>query len=278
MRPLVFATSAAVLLGCGASSGAGSGGSATSSRAASSGTGASMSTSVGGAGGGVTLATSTSGGFPTSAASTSGPTSTSASTSGATSSSSGGTGGGKMNSGDCKTDADCMSGQCIAVTPGGFRVCFVPPKMATTCTNAQDQCCPASKPCPSNEPCYLGPLVPACSGAVMIPHNQCAVDQCAKDVDCAAGQICAPAGTLGLEIRACVNAHCKYDTQCTLYPGGICAPVKDPCCAASDGLFCVYPANGGCRDNAACGQGQYCALDTVKGVASCHSGGPLCPG
>jgi hypothetical protein len=239
-----------------------------------------MSTSVGGAGGGVTLTTSTSSGFPSGSAS--GPTSASASSSGATtsaSSSSGGTGGGgAMNSGDCKTNADCTSGQCIAVTPGGFRVCFVPPKMATTCTNTQDQCCPNTKNCPSSEPCYLGPLVLACSGTPMIPHNQCAVDQCAKDVDCAAGQLCAPAGTLGLEIRACVNAHCKYDTQCTLYPGGICAPVEDPCCMASDGLFCVYPANGGCRDNAACGQGQYCSPDANKGVATCQTGGPSCPG
>jgi hypothetical protein len=275
MRPLLFVISAAVLLACGGGS-AGKESTTTSPTASTSGTGATMSSGVGGAGGGVTLTTSSSG-FPTSASSTSGWASASSTsgTSGPSSSSSGGT---TMNSGDCKTDADCTSGMCLAVTPGGFRVCFVPPKMATTCTNAQDQCCPGTKNCPSNELCYFGPLVPACSGAVMIPHNQCAMDQCTKDVDCASGQICAPAGTLGLEIRACVNAHCKYDTQCTLYPGGICAPVVDPCCNASDGLFCVYPANGGCRDNAACGQGQYCSLDTMKWVASCQSGGPTCPG
>jgi hypothetical protein len=112
----------------------------------------------------------------------------------------------------------------------------------------------------------------------MIPHNQCAVDQCAKDVDCAAGQICAPAGTLGLEIRACVFAHCKLDTDCAVHPGGMCAPAQDPCCTASDGLFCVYPSNGGCRDSSTCPQGTYCFPNATTGVASCQPGGPLCPG
>jgi hypothetical protein len=111
----------------------------------------------------------------------------------------------------------------------------------------------------------------------MAPHNQCGVDQCAKDVDCAANQICAPAGTVGLEIRACINAHCKLDYDCIAHPGGICAPAQDPCCVATDGLFCVYPANGGCRKSAQCGQGQYCLPDTATGVASCQIGGPICP-
>ena len=136
--------------------------------------------------------------------------------------------------------------------------------------------------CPNNAPCYVGPLVPVCAGIPMPPHNQCGVDQCAKDVDCATGQICAPVGTLGVKIRACVNAHCKLDADCTAYPGGICAPVQDPCCGAIAGLFCDYPNNGGCRKSSDCPAlpnhpSRYCAPDPTSGVASCQDGGPICP-
>jgi hypothetical protein len=156
-------------------------------------------------------------------------------------------------------------------------VCVLPPATATSCTGSLDQCCPATQHlCPKGAPCYLGPLVPVCTGIPLQPHNQCGIDQCAKDVDCAPGQICALAGTLGLLIRACVNAHCKVNADCTAHPGGICAPVEDPCCTASDGLFCVYPADG-CRKDADCGSQHYCAPNPTTGVASCQGGTPVCP-
>jgi hypothetical protein len=117
-----------------------------------------------------------------------------------------------------------------------------------------------------------------CAGTPTATHNVCGVDQCAKDVDCASGQICAPAGSLGLEIRACVSAFCKVDTDCTAHAGGICAPVQAPCCGASAGLFCVYPGYGGCRKNADCTTAQtYCAPDAATGVSSCQTGSPICP-
>jgi hypothetical protein len=117
----------------------------------------------------------------------------------------------------------------------------------------------------------------------MAPHNQCGENQCAKDVDCASGQICAPAGTLGLEINACVDAYCKVDGDCTAHPGGVCVPVADPCCAASASLFCDYPGNGGCRRAADCPSApnqpsRYCAPDPTTGAASCETGAPVCPG
>jgi len=229
-----------------------------------------------GTGGGLQLSSGA-----TSSASGSASGSTAAS-SGATSSASGAGGGGVSTSGDCMSGSDCPSGQCVAVTPGGFNVCLVALTPATTCTSALDQCCPATSPCPDKEACYLGPLVPVCAGVAMAPHNQCAVDQCAKDADCAANQICALAGTFGLEIRACVAASCKLDTDCTAHAGGMCAPAQDPCCVASDGLFCVYPGNGGCRSDADCPPTsghptRYCSPDSAAGIASCQDGGPICP-
>lgn len=210
----------------------------------------------------------------------SGGASTSSSSSSSTSSSTGGTDGGPAGSGDCHTGADCPSGQCVAVTPGGFHVCVVPQALATVCASALDQCC-QSQPCAGGAPCYVGPLVPVCAGVPQPVHNVCGVDQCTKDVDCAPGQICALAGTLGLEIRACVDAHCKVDADCTAHAGGVCAPVQEPCCVAPAGLFCVYPGDGGCRRNADCptmpGQVTYCSPDATSGVASCQNGAPVCP-
>ena len=194
----------------------------------------------------------------------------------------GGGGGATSASGDCDTGADCPSGSCVAVTPGGFRVCFVPPVVATTCTSSQDQCCSATtQPCQGSVACDVGPLVPTCT-ASSTPYNQCAMDQCAADADCASGQICAPAGTLGLGVRACVAAACKVDTDCTAYPGGICAPVQEPCCSATAGLYCEYPGYGGCRRSSDCPStsaypNQTCVPDVTTGVASCQDSGPVCP-
>jgi hypothetical protein len=162
----------------------------------------------------------------------------------------------------------------VALTPGGFRVCQTPPQKATVCgVPALDQCC-AGMPCADNAPCYAGPLVPLCAGIPMPAHNQCAVDQCSQDADCAAGQLCGLAGTLGAEIRSCVPAACKVDGDCAASAGGVCAPVNEPCCGVSAGLSCVYPI-GGCRRNDDCGPMAYCQV--TGAAATCQTGSPVCP-
>jgi hypothetical protein len=266
-------------IGCGSSAdrgGAGSG-ATTGNGGATSGPGAIASSSV----------TSGAGGLSGSAASTSGASSSSgnASSSGSASSSgasSGGQDGGGPSSGDCQSDADCPSGACVPVTPGGFRVCQMPPAPATSCPGPLDQCCPATQElCPNGESCYAGPLVPVCTGTPVPMQNQCGVDQCTQDVDCAPGQICALAGTLGLQIRACVTAYCKTDADCAAHPGGLCAPVLEPCCSTNAGLYCVYASEGGCRSDAECPATstqphRFCAPGAA-GVATCLSGAPDCP-
>lgn len=195
----------------------------------------------------------------------------------------GGTGGGTgtggsdaglpLPGGDCASDADCPGGHCVAVTPGGFRVCLIPPTPAAACGSQLDQCCP-DQPCAGGEACLPSPLVPLCVGIAMEPHNQCATDQCSDDKDCGAAQICAPAGTLGRRIRACLPAGCKTDSDCTAGVGGVCAPVQEPCCNNVAGLYCRYPGTG-CRKNGDCPSTQYC--DVSSGAAVCTTGSPLCP-
>lgn len=178
---------------------------------------------------------------------------------------------------DCNADADCPSGACEEVTPGGFRVCTVLPQPTTTCDSpGVDQCCPGV-PCPDNATCLAGPLVPVCG--VSAAQNQCGVDQCFQDADCLGTDICGVAGTLGLKIRACLVARCKVNADCAEHPGGTCAPVEDPCCGVIAGLFCVYPGHGGCRSNNDCPAspqaGSFCFPDEA-GVASCQNGAPTC--
>ena len=242
------------------------------------GTGGQPGTSGNGAAG--TTSASTSGTTTTTtggtggAAGTSSSATSSASGSGGATSSSIGSGGATSSSGDCTVDADCPGGKCVPITPGGFRLCQTPPQKATVCDQpGMDQCC-AGMPCPNNEPCYAGPLIPICAGIPMAPHNQCAVDQCTKDADCAMGQICGLAGALGAEIRACIHAACKVDGDCAAMAGGKCAPVNEPCCGVNAGLYCVY-ASGGCRRNANCAPAHYCRITGPS--ASCQPGSPVCP-
>lgn len=221
-----------------------------------------------------TTGTSTTTGFGGGSTTGSGSSSSGGGMDGGATSSSTGAGGGAMSAhGDCASDGDCPGGACVELTPGGFRVCQTPPEKATICGSAFDQCC-AGMPCPNNEPCYTGPLVPYCAGIPMEPYNQCAVDQCAQDADCASGQICGVAGTLGQLIRACVPAGCKTDADCAAAPGGICAPITEPCCNTFAGLYCVYP-DVGCRSNADCDPSSFCQI--TGSSATCQPGGPVCP-
>jgi hypothetical protein len=254
---------------------------ATASTTAASGGGATTSTTGSQAGGGPATTTAGSGGKG-GAAGAGGATGGTGGVAGA--GGTGGTGGagGAVNSGACLTDADCNGATCEAITPGGYRVCVVPPAIATTCQDAaEDQCgCPqgAGNPtCANGQLCVAKPLAPFCGGALMQPHNLCVSAQCETDLDCMPGNLCAPAGTIGRPVAVCIPYGCMTDLDCTTSPGGKCEPADtNLCCGAVVmGLYCVYP-NGGCQLQSDCAQGSYC---TVQGNdAVCLSGSMPCPG
>ncbi len=192
-----------------------------------------------------------------------------------TSASTSGSGGAPSDSGDCTTNAQCPGSKCVEIFPGGFRVCADVLVEATTCSQPGfDQCCGSTMPCPGGQHCYESPLEPYCGGAQMLPHNQCAMDQCISDASCGAGSVCLVAAVLGRKERACFPAPCKYDDQCDDVAGGQCAPVADPCCGQATTLYCIYP--GDCRSNADCGNG-YCGIDPAKKRAVCTAAPPICP-
>jgi hypothetical protein len=184
---------------------------------------------------------------------------------------------GLTNSGDCLTASDCGGDPCVELIPGGYRVCVAPVPEATTCSTPAGACC-KSTDCPSQGQgpgkCILGPVEPACGGPVVVPTNVCAADACTSASDCTgANPICVPAGALDRKAARCLTGGCRFDRDCTAEPGGICVPVANPCCDAVLGLFCVYA--DGCRSNANCMTGSYCATDATH--AYCKVGAPVCP-
>ena len=273
MRFLTWAALAALACagcdGSGGSTGAGgSGGSASGTATATA--SSSAGTGAGGAGGsgGSSGSTAASGGAGSSTTSTS-------STSGASSGVTSGAGGALSGSGDCNADAQCPGSKCVEILPGGFRVCADVLVEATTCSQPGfDECCGSTMPCPGGQKCYPSPLDPFCGGAQMLPHNQCAMDQCANDATCGAESVCLVSAVLGRKERACFPAPCKHDDECTDAAGGQCAPVADPCCGQAATLYCIYP--GDCRSNADCGNG-YCVIDPAKKRAACVASPPICP-
>lgn len=252
--------------GCGSSGGpSGAGGSTGTATAAT--TDVSSAATGNGGSGGSSATTASAGGA--------GSSTTASSTSGASSSAGSGSGGAPSGSGDCSADAQCPGSKCVAIFPGGFRVCADVLVEATTCSQPDfDACCGSTMPCPGGQHCYAGPLDPFCGGVQMLPHNECAMDQCASDAACGPESACLVAGVLGRKERACFPAPCKHDDECVDVAGGACAPVADPCCGQATTLYCIYP--GDCRSNADCGNG-YCAIDPATKRAACTATPPLCP-
>lgn len=175
---------------------------------------------------------------------------------------------------ECSISAECPGGTCVALIPGGLRVCQTPPIEPATCDGVFDECC-AAVPCTSlTDHCVLSPSVPYCGGVQMIEHNVCASDQCASDSECTGG-VCLPAGILGRKVRACITASCQSDADCDAMAGGSCVPVIDGCCGAVVGLFCNYSTDAPCRRDGDCGSNEFC--DVEGGVAHCRAGFHPCP-
>jgi len=181
-----------------------------------------------------------------------------------------GAGGSLPSAADCAVDGDCPGGRCVALTPGGARVCRFTPQPVTSCGPGEMGCCDSAA-CPAGERCF--PPVGYCGGLVG-PMNRCLRDGCVTDEDCAADAgICALAGDLGLFVNTCVAAaHCQRDADCSAGPGGVCRPLEDPCCHQVFALWCWYP--GGCTASADC-DGGACG-DPATGAATCVPR-PTCP-
>lgn len=179
--------------------------------------------------------------------------------------------GGSSAMGDCDTDADCEAGShCIELVPGGYRVCRETPTEATTCDGEFDDCCDSSD-CATGA-CYLGPIRAFCGGPVHVPSNVCASDECATDVDCPDGNVCAPAGTFA-PVATCTYAACRHDSDCTAESGGHCVVAHNSCCDAPVGLLCTYDGDA-CRSDSDCVSG-YCGNDGTR--ARCMTDSPICP-
>jgi hypothetical protein len=212
--------------------------------------------------------------------------------------------------GACAVDADCADAACVALTPGGPKVCgqtsaSIAPMGAMMCHDPDAGVmgvdaganCSSTSDCVCGSACYDTGVVHCYQGSLNNPYTPaCLVDACSSDADCEAQPgatagtvICAPAGVYGRPVRTCMTAHCRTDADCTAKPGGRCAPISDPCgCSAVQGsklgLACVFP--GGCQDSSDCGFSvmpgtsvtpSHCELDQIAGTGVCKAGFANCP-
>ena len=240
----------ATLAACG-DSGTGGAGAAGAAGSGAAGSGAAGS---GAAGAGAAGSGAAGSGAAGSGAAGSGAAGSGAAGSGAGGSGAGGSGGGDLS--ECDTNADCPQGTCIELIPG-YRVCQVDVVEATACTKGTDECCNTGE-CDAGEICVETPIVPFCAGIIKQPHNVCGSDLCMNGAECKGG-VCAPAGTFGNKVAACLFNECEGDCSCGL--------VRDPCCNGVTGFFCITD----CQSSADCAPGSYCDTGT------CTPGEPICP-
>jgi hypothetical protein len=190
--------------------------------------------------------------------------------------------------GECARDADCSedanlfgAGQCSEFVPGGYRTCTYHPAEATEPSPYANEC-DATRPCAEGR-CYLVTFSPAglctAGGGGAADLKRCRADECASDADCAGG-ICAPRGfrleanVEGGDVRSCIPAGCRSNTDCNAEPGGVCAVIHHACVESTEHpgrtlrpeqLACVYA--GGCTEDADCPIGN-CVLSDGRAVCA----------
>jgi hypothetical protein len=179
----------------------------------------------------------------------------------------------ERNSGDCDVDADCPGAKCVAVTPGGFRVCTTAVPEAMGCKSPMDQCC-STESCTGDSKCFAKLGTCDIQGQY---YNTCRKDECETDADCTIEgftELCVPAGVLQNGTSFCMNAVCYADKDCKEVPGGKCAPIFDGFIGIYVSLACIYPSDG-CRSEKDCLGSQTCKIEGQR--ARCVNGTFDCP-
>ena len=187
----------------------------------------------------------------------------------------------EVQTGDCELGdgpRGCPGGAvCTEIVPGGFRVCTSEPDDAVDCSDGTVQECCSSADCTPGSKCYNEAILPAhtCGVVSFPPLNVCDWDMCNDQEGCEKDAVCLPRGAEARPNRDCLPAACRTDADCRVEPGGICAPVEDPCCPVWAGLYCVYPTDG-CRTGADCALSQTCVVDTILGRSKCSEAPAPC--
>jgi hypothetical protein len=183
----------------------------------------------------------------------------------------------------CRSSSDCPDS-----TPSCFRfgdgpgVCRSPSEPVTVCEqhSRPNECCPGSE-CSEGQCFTVTRAQLQCSlSAGFDQRNECVVDECDSDADCAGG-FCTPAGFA--PGRSCVPAACSRDEDCTAEPGGACVYLDLGCCESRVGgaptrdasIACVYPSDGCQLDSllgSDCASGEHCVVR--EGRARCAA---TCP-
>lgn len=167
----------------------------------------------------------------------------------------------------CRDDADCPGGACGPVPddPGAPCTCIGPrPEPVRAFCEAggpfESECCADAECAPPPDgrvvcqQSVYDALNAYCGGAAPPPENSCRFDECLLDDDCAAGEVCVPAGAFGHVLNTCRRTECRTDADCAARPGGECRAYFIRCVATSFG--CSYDGDP-CRTDADCPDGRF---------------------
>jgi hypothetical protein len=193
----------------------------------------------------------------------------------------GGTGGTPSFTPDpgCRSSSDCPDSDPSCFLFGdGPGVCRTPSEPVSVCEqhSRPNECCPGSE-CSEGQCFTVNRAQLQCSPSAGFDQwNECVVDACDGDADCAGG-FCTPAGFA--PGRACIPAACSRDADCSAEPGGACAYLDLGCCEGRVGgapqrdasIACVYPSDG-CQLDSDCASSERCVVR--EGRARCAASCP----
>ena len=99
-----------------------------------------------------------------------------------------------------------------------------------------------------------------CGEAPAEEMNTCRFDACYRAADCAANEICIPAGFRGDLFNRCVRAECRISGECRDRPGGQCRILSTGTNCMGEPIFvCTYPDDV-CRTDRDCLEGLRCVI------------------
>lgn len=148
----------------------------------------------------------------------------------------------------CASDEYCPQGVCFE-QPDRARICAYRPKPNLVECPALDQaCCANDSECADEEHCVAARYsAPGDPPGLMTPTNRCQRDACQVDADCS-GALCVPPGAYGFSTAECVEASCRWDSDCTREAQGRCVLMQT---MLVEQFYCSYPADA-CQSDSDC--------------------------
>lgn len=176
---------------------------------------------------------------------------------------------------ECRQDEECGDGYCRPVpnVEGAASYCVMPvDRPMLPCEDPDAE--PPEGTCCQDRHCRVDGVrghcvvntAGICGMAPPEEMNVCRFDQCYRGADCAADEMCIPAGFRGDLFNRCVRAQCRITADCDERPGGQCRILSTGTNCTGEPIFvCTYPEDA-CRTDRDCLEGWRCTVSD-RGIA-----------